>query len=114
MRKSDLDDIETLNKFITEDNYNDLNQLFAHPKLTTLFERSFISLTILNNNHEIIGAACFDDTIPGLRGLSDDKHYNLWEDWLGKAFNLEGLPITSNNALWLTFVFVADKYLEQV
>jgi hypothetical protein len=45
-------------------------------------------LVALNADHKVVGAACFDDAPPGLRGKYDDKHYNLWEDWLGKAFNL--------------------------
>ena len=40
--------------------------------------RSFISLVVLNNDHKVIGAGCFDDSPPGLQGKYDDKHYNLW------------------------------------
>ena len=61
-----------------------------------------------------MGAACFDDCLPGLRGQHDDRHYNLWEEWLGRAFNLEGLPISSTNSLWLSYAFVSDEYADQV
>jgi hypothetical protein len=99
---------------ITEENKGELDVLYDYPKLVTLFERSFVSLTVLNSEHRVIGAACFDDCLPGLRGQYDDKHYNLWEEWLGKAFNLEGLPITSSNSLWLTYVFVSDEYANHI
>ncbi len=69
---------------------------------------------MLNTDHKVIGAACFDDSPPGLRGKYDDKHYNLWEDWIGKAFNLEGLPMMSTNALWINFIFISDEYLDQI
>ncbi len=108
VRRSDLDDIEPINKLISEENKLELDVLYDYPKLVALFEKSFISLTVLNSQHRIIGAACFDDSLPGLRGQYDDKHYNLWEAWLGKAFNLEGLPIASSNSLWLTYLFVSD------
>lgn len=62
----------------------------------------------------MVGAACFDDCLPGLRGQHDDKHYNLWDEWLGRAFNLEGLPISSTNSLWLSYAFVSDDYADQV
>ena len=38
----------------------------------------------------------------------------MWEEWLGKAYNLEGLPIGSSNTLWLTYVFVSDDYANQI
>ncbi len=39
VRKADLDDVETLNRLISEENKLDLNALFDYPKLITLFER---------------------------------------------------------------------------
>lgn len=91
-----------------------MDLLFDYPKLVTLFERTFTSLVVLSSDHKVIGAACFDDCLPGLRGQADDRHYNLWEEWIGKAFNLEGLPINSCNSLWLTYLFVADSYADQI
>ena len=107
VRQADLDDTEALQKLVTEGARNELDQLFDYPKMVTLFEKSFLSLTVLTADHRIIGAACFDDCPPGLRGRSDNLHYNLWEEWLSRAFNLEGLPISSANAVWMSFFFVA-------
>ncbi len=78
VRRADLDDTEALNSLITEENKAELDLLFDYPKLVTLFERSFASLVVLSSDHKVIGAACFDDCLPGLRGQADDKHYNLW------------------------------------
>ena len=33
---------------------------------------------------------------------------------MGKAFNLEGIPIMSSNSLWINFMFVSDDYMEQI
>ncbi len=114
VRKADLDDIEALNRLITEENKAELDLLYDYPKLVTLFERSFVSLVVLNAEQRVIGAACFDDCLPGLRGQHDDRHSNLWEDWLGRAFNLESLPISSTNTLWLAYSFVSDEYADQI
>ena len=77
-----------------------------------MYVRSYISLTVLNADQNVIGAACFDDAPVGLRGKYDNVHENLWEEWLGKAFNLEGIPISSYNSLWLTFLHIDQKYLD--
>jgi hypothetical protein len=61
----------------------------------------------LDQGQNIIGAACFDDFPVGLVGKYDDKHYNIWEDWLGKAFNLEGINLISTNTLWMNFFCVS-------
>lgn len=49
-----------------------------------------------------------------MKGKYDDKHYNLWEEWLPKAFNLEGLPIGSCNSLWLNFMLISEEYTDMV
>jgi hypothetical protein len=109
VRKADLDDIEALNRLTTEENKAELDLLYDYPKLVSLFERSFVSLVVLNGEQRVVGAACFDDCMPGLRGQHDDRHSNLWEEWL-----LEGLPISSTNTLWLAYAFVSDEYADQV
>lgn len=34
----------------------------------------------------------------------------MWEDWIDKAFNIEGLLINSYNSLWLTFFHIDPAY----
>ena len=41
-------------------------------------ERSYISVTILDKNQNIIGCAAFNDYPQGLRGKIDFQHENLW------------------------------------
>jgi hypothetical protein len=43
-------------------------------------------VTVLDRNHKIIGAACFNDAPPGLKGKIDFTHENYWEYWLFEAF----------------------------
>lgn len=76
--------------------------------------RSYISFTILNADQEIIGAGCFNDFPQGLRGMYDNVHHNMWEEWIDKAFNIEGLLINSYNSLWLTFFHIDQRYEEAI
>lgn len=76
--------------------------------------RSYISFTILSTDQEIIGAGCFNDFPQGLRGKYDNVHENMWEDWLDKAFNIEGLLINSYNSLWLTFFHVDPRFSDSI
>ena len=73
-----------------------------------------MSLTIFNDQQEIIGVGCFNDYPQGLRGKYDNLHENLWEEWLPQAFNLEGLPITSFNCLWMTFLHIDPNYINNL
>jgi hypothetical protein len=50
VRKADLDDIEELMKLMSPQDEENLDLLFDYPKLLTLFERSFLSVTILDQN----------------------------------------------------------------
>lgn len=68
------DDADPILKQIQTDETNRLNLLFAYPNLLKLFEHSFISVTILDRNHNIIGAASFNDSPPGLTGKYDHLH----------------------------------------
>lgn len=68
----------------------------------------------MNDEQQIIGAACFDDSPQGLRGKYDNIHENLWEEWLDKAYNLEGLTINSYNSIWMTFLAINPKYIEKI
>lgn len=63
VRKADLDDIEHLQSLIEsqEELVRDgLNQLYDYPKLLSLFEKSYLSITILKQS-QIIGCVIFND-----------------------------------------------------
>lgn len=117
IRRADLDDVEYLTKEISPAEAEKLNVLFDYPSIIRLFERysshqprSFISVTILDRTHKIIGAACFNDAPPGLRGKFDHLHENYWEQWVFEAFNFQSIELSSFNTLWLTYMFVADSH----
>lgn len=76
--------------------------------------RSYISLTVFSDQQQIIGAASFNDFPQGLRGRYDNVHDNLWEDWLDKAYNVQGLTINSYNCIWLTFLHISPAYMEHL
>ena len=39
-----------------------------------------------------------------MRGMQDDRHYNYWEDWFKRAFQVD--EFSALNTLWLTY-FIA-------
>lgn len=45
-----------------------------------------------------------------MRGMVDDKHYNFWEDWFRKAYEIT--EFTAFNTLWLSY-FIAGGSLGQ-
>jgi hypothetical protein len=74
IRKSDLDDIEELEKLITPTTRSAIDSLYNYPKLITLFEKCLLSVTIMDANQKIIGCAIFNDFPQGLTGMIDFKH----------------------------------------
>ena len=45
-----------------------------------------------------------------MRGMIDDKHFNYWEDWFRKAYEIE--EFSAFNTLWLSH-FIAGGSLGQ-
>ena len=45
-----------------------------------------------------------------MRGMIDDKHFNYWEDWFKKAYEIE--EFSAFNTLWLSY-FIAGGSLGQ-
>ena len=39
-----------------------------------------------------------------MRGMYDERHYNCWENWFKKAFQVE--EFSTFNTLWMTY-FIA-------
>jgi hypothetical protein len=48
VRKSDLDDYDDIALLVEEEAEDAMKLLYAYPKLLTLFERSFLSVTVLD------------------------------------------------------------------
>ncbi|CAD8112864.1 unnamed protein product [Paramecium primaurelia] len=108
IRKADLDDYDEIVQLMQEEGEEDLQQLYAYPKILTLFERSYLSVTVLDSQNNIIGNAVFDDCPQGVTGQVDFKHENLWEQWIHDGWNID-FHVSSFNCLWMTFFFLAKK-----
>ena len=106
IRKSELDDCEILNQLI-EPHLEGLNSLFDYAKLLSLIERSFISITVLDNKGNLIGCAIFNDFPQGLNGQIDLEHHYFWEYWIYQVFNFHhSQKAKAYNSLWLTYFFI--------
>ncbi|CAK81172.1 unnamed protein product (macronuclear) [Paramecium tetraurelia] len=105
IRKADLDDYDEIVQLMQEEGEEDLQQLYAYPKILTLFERSYLSVTVLDSQNNIIGNAVFDDCPQGVTGQVDFKHENLWEQWIHDGWDI-GFHVSSFNCLWMTFFFL--------
>lgn len=49
-------------------------------------ETSYLSITVLDQNENIIGCVIFDVYPDVISGLNDFQHENLWEEWLYTVF----------------------------
>ena len=56
-----MDQIQLLIDNSSKEKQGGLNLLYDYPKLLSLFEKSYHSVTILDENEEIIGCAVFND-----------------------------------------------------
>jgi hypothetical protein len=55
--------------------------VYAYPKILKLIETAYLTITVLDKEGRVIAFAAFEDHPQGLKGMYDDKHYNLWETW---------------------------------
>jgi hypothetical protein len=79
--KSELDDIERLQSLIesqSEEVREGLNQLYDYPNLLSLFEKSYLCISIVQSPNQIIGCVVFNDYPQGSFGMIDYKHENYW------------------------------------
>jgi len=54
-----------------------LNLLYDYPKLLSMFEKSYLSISILHAN-QLLGCVVFNDFPQGSFGMVDYKHENYW------------------------------------
>lgn len=62
-RKSDLDDCHEIIKILESSSKvkDGIDELYNYPKILSLLEKSYLSITILDNNAKIVGCAVFND-----------------------------------------------------
>lgn len=57
------------------------NRVYSYPKILKLIETAYLSISVLDQNGQVIAFAAFEDYPHGMKGQYDEKHYNIWEDW---------------------------------
>lgn len=107
IRRSELEDLETLNALRSQEEDTVIDLLYNHPKLETILETSYLSITVLDPEENIVGCIAFEAYPDVITGLNDFKHENLWEEWLYKCFNFDQ-NITPYNSLWVSYIFVGQ------
>lgn len=115
IRRAELDDCEKLQILLkntqSKRQENAINFLYDYPNEVTLVEKCYLSVTILNNERQVIGMAVFNDFPQGLKGMIDFQHENFWENWLGSAYDYK-FDITSFNSVWMIFFCLAKEFLK--
>jgi len=101
IRRTDLDDSEPIRELIDIDREESINRVFNYAKVLHLIETSYLSITALDAEGNIIAYTAFEDHPQGMKGLTDPKHENLWEKWLNEAFDAD--EFDACNTLWLTY-----------
>jgi len=41
-----------------------------------------LAISVLDREGNVVAFAAFEDFPCGMRGMSDDKHFNYWEKWI--------------------------------
>ena len=108
IRRSDLDDAVSIEALITQQDKRSLDLLYNYPKVLKLMETSYLSITVLDHEENILGCLIFDSHPEIITGMNDFLHENLWEDWMYTVFQFDQ-QCTPYNALWLKYVFLAHS-----
>ena len=104
LRRADPDDTDqiiNLQEIGKDDAYN---RVYSYPRILKLIESAYLAISVLDREGNVVAFAAFEDYPQGMRGMIDDKHFNLWEHWFHKA--LSSTDLNALNTLWLSY-FVA-------
>ena len=104
LRRADPDDCDQIINLVEIGKDDIYNRIYSYPKILRLIETAYLSITVLDNLGNVIAFAAFEDAPPGLKGMHDELHFNLWEKWFVDAF--EVTEFSGGNTLWLTY-FIA-------
>lgn len=67
-----------------------------------------MAITVIDRDGKVIAFAAFEDyPQSNARGMSDDLHFNYWEDWFQKAYSF--WDFSALNTLWLTYFIAGDS-----
>lgn len=106
MRRAELDDQQNITSLIGKD-ASLLKRRFGRFKLVSLIETSFLSVTAVDDNNEIVGFACFEDE-PNLADTDAESFFKWFVDSYDKP------EFTIVNTLFMTFFVASSQYQEEV
>ena len=103
LRRSDPDDCDAIINLVEVGKDDIYNRTYSFPLIWVLklIETSYLSITVLDKEGNVIAFAAFEDYPQGMKGTYDDVHFNYWEEWFQEAFEVN--EFSSSNSLWLTF-----------
>jgi len=105
LRRADADDCDAIINLVEIGEDDIYNRVYSYPKILKLIETAYLAITVIDKNTgSVVGFAAFEDFPQGQRGMTDDKHFNLWEDWVKNAFRVN--EFSAFNSLWLAY-FIA-------
>jgi hypothetical protein len=113
LRRSDPDDCDQIINLVEIGKDDVYNRVYSYPKVLKLIETAYLAITVLDHEGRVVAFAAFEDFPQGMRGMYDDRHYNCWEQWFKKAFEVQ--EFSTHNSLWMTY-FIAGgsiSYKEQ-
>ena len=109
IRRSDLDDTDNIEQLAgVQDKRAAAARFFGvEVNIPKLIETSYLSVTALDENVNVLAFAVFDDYPPGLHS-NDSQHENLWEPWFTQARGVND-EMNSHNTLWLKYFVVGNS-----
>jgi hypothetical protein len=106
MRRAELDDQQNITALIGKD-ASLLKRRFGRFKLVSLIETSFLSVTAVDDNNEVVGFACFEDE-PNLADTDAESFFTWFVDSYDKP------EFTIVNTLFMTFFVSSSQYQDEV
>lgn len=108
LRRADADDTDAIINLVEIGEDDIYNRVYSYPKILKLIETSYLAITVIDRESGVVvGFAAFEDFPQGQRGMTDDKHYNLWEEWFKNAYRIQ--DFTSLNTLWLSYFITGSS-----
>lgn len=111
LRRADPDDCDAIINLVEIGEDDIYNRVYSYPKILKLIETAYLAITVIDRaTGSVVGFAAFEDFPQGQRGMTDDKHFNLWEEWVRNAYCLQ--EFSAFNTLWLAY-FIAGAQQQQ-
>ena len=106
MRRSELDDQHAITQQLIGKDSAKLRRRFGRFKVASLIENSFLSITAVDDDNNVVGFACFED-VPNLDGNAESFY-----SWFEEAYNNRSCQ--PSNCLFLTFYVALRDFDDEV